>query len=581
MRYFYSTLLCLSTVVQLNSQSLLYAFTNEGTGTVDCNSSNVDITGATVITGRTGPGNDFDPSGGYVTCNSGIYVARYFAGGQLHWIFSLPYDNSLEGVPLSITTDKDGNIFLAGYIEDTLDLNPDSLASYNVSNANPTYENIFIASYDSTGNFRWGHSVSAPGTQSWARAVGVDSTGNVYVTGFFNGINQNMDFDPGAGTENLFAEPTDQVFLASYTNTGNFRWVLKTRGANSCYILASALDVDRYGNCYIGGDMEGSCDFNPTASNFILVTNQGGTRVQPFIAKYDSSGNFRWAFTMNCVATGAFNSNVTDLCLSPDEKKLAVTGTLGDGQYDFAPSGVFYVQGANSTAGYAASYDTSLSLNCAWSIMNAAGSSYCWPGGIDFDATGNIVYAGTVYSGTYDFDPGPGVAQLVASSPCIGFVSRHDSVGNFIQVFGVDYGIFNNLIIDSITNAITVTGEFDASGTTDMDPGPQQYILAPSFNIAYAVARYNSGLWVITSDPVNDPVEFNVYPVPATSLLNLRFESSDRRTISLYDSSGREVFGRSVSGSSVAVDISGNSPGIYLLVVNENGLLVRRVIVIQ
>src|SRR5437867_570055 len=61
-------------------------------------------------------------------------------------------------------------------------------------------------------------------------SIAVDSSGNVYTTGIFQGT---ADFDPGPGTYNLTsASSTFDVFISKLDSAGNFVWARRLGGAN-------------------------------------------------------------------------------------------------------------------------------------------------------------------------------------------------------------------------------------------------------------------------------------------------------------------------------------------------------------
>jgi hypothetical protein len=83
---------------------------------------------------------------------------------------------------------------------------------------------------------------------------------------------------------------------------------------------------------------------------------------------------------------------------------------------------------------------------------------------ITIDQSGNLITVGS-FSGTYDFDPGPGIFNLSASmSSCI-FISKLDNGGNFIWAKmlgsgpGMNFNQGNSVTTDPSGN-IYVTGQF-------------------------------------------------------------------------------------------------------------------------
>ena len=54
-----------------------------------------------------------------------------------------------------------------------------------------------------------------------AHAIAIDKSGNVYVTGYFQGT---CDFDPGFGTFNLSSSGGYDIFISKTDSSGNFLW---------------------------------------------------------------------------------------------------------------------------------------------------------------------------------------------------------------------------------------------------------------------------------------------------------------------------------------------------------------------
>lgn len=116
---------------------------------------------------------------------------------------------------------------------------------------------------------------------------------------------------------------------------------------------------------------------------------------------------------------------------------------------------------------------------------------------IEADPLGNIYFTG-IFSGTVDFDPGPGVFNMTAVGTDV-FVSKLDGSGNFLWAthFGGPGYINVNSIALNASGTICITGTFDQP--IDFDPGPGTNILIPLvYNDIYISKFDNSGnfLWV-------------------------------------------------------------------------------------
>ena len=104
-----------------------------------------------------------------------------------------------QDVGYSVTVDSSGNIYTTGLFQGTVDFDPGAGTANLTSNGG---RDVFVSKLDSSGNYLWAKSwgsAADPGLNAddTSRSVAVDSSGNVYTTGYFQ---RTVDFDPGAGT---------------------------------------------------------------------------------------------------------------------------------------------------------------------------------------------------------------------------------------------------------------------------------------------------------------------------------------------------------------------------------------------
>lgn len=155
----------------------------------------VDASGSVYTCGYYNGTVDFDPGAGpFLLTSAGlgdIFVSKLNASGNYVWAKSI--GGSSDDAAQSLTVDATGNILVTGFIQGTVDFDP------NAGVFNLTMPNLpcsYVWSLDSTGSFGW--AVHIGGSQGYALTV--DGSGSVYTVGSFDFAD---DFNPGSGTFNM------------------------------------------------------------------------------------------------------------------------------------------------------------------------------------------------------------------------------------------------------------------------------------------------------------------------------------------------------------------------------------------
>jgi hypothetical protein len=99
-------------------------------------------------------------------------------------------------------TDADGNIYSTGTFTGTFDADPGA-GTFNLVSAGG--DDIYVRKLDSGGNFVWAKQFGSTGVDQ-GHYISIDGSDNIDVIGTFSGT---VDFDPGAGTNNLTSATTD------------------------------------------------------------------------------------------------------------------------------------------------------------------------------------------------------------------------------------------------------------------------------------------------------------------------------------------------------------------------------------
>lgn len=418
------------------------------------------------ITGLFNGNADFDPSllpsilSGNGPGASNAFIAKYDSSGRYKWAFRLGGNSMLDDiVPRKIIYDNQGNIYITGKYMGTVDFDPGTGVSNLVSTTFGSYYDGFLAKYDTLGNYQWAISLSGNSDMDEGVSIVTDQQGNPYFTGRFKNT---VDFDPGIGVANLTSNGIDDIFVAKYDVNGNYLWAINIGGNN--FDFSHAITIDNQDNVIITGDFNGTVDFDPSPSISNLISSGVPT---PFIAKYDNTGNYLWAFEMKGVMAGGTGNE-----LDVDEMgNIYVTGFF-NGTVDFDPSNVTNNLSSNGALidAFVAKYDSNGNYLWAFSIGD---NNMDRGNDIKVDRNNNIYVTGSIIGGA-DFDPGPNSAYIPGAGGNDIFIASYDENGNYLwaEVFGtisdesgiaIDLSYSNCQIFMSLTGGFTTTIDFDPS----------------------------------------------------------------------------------------------------------------------
>ncbi|MEO8415532.1 MAG: SBBP repeat-containing protein [Ginsengibacter sp.] len=376
----------------------------------------------------------------------------------------------------SIAVDASGNVYTLGEFRGTEDFDPGA-GTYNLTSFSACCYDIYVSKLDDSGNFLWAKQLGGTDVD-YPTAIAVDATGNVYVTGDFEGT---ADFDPGAPVYSFTSFGSSDIFIVKLNTAGDFIWAAQMGGPSnpgSNSDLARSIAVDGAGNVYTTGVFVGTADFDPGAGVYNLTSydpfGQSG-----FVSKLDAGGNFVWAKQF----TGL--SNVVAVSIAIDVSGNVYTTGVFYSTTDFDPGPAIY----NLTPPEDNNYDIFIckldaSGNFVWAKRigspHIIGSSlWDMSYGIAVDAAGNVYTTGS-FPGTVDFDPGPGVYNMTAAGNLGAldiFISKLDTDGNFAwakQMGGAYTEVAYAIAVDAAENVYT-TGYY--TGRADFDPGPGVYNL--------------------------------------------------------------------------------------------------------
>jgi len=258
--------------------------------------------------------------------------------------------------------------------------------------------------------FAWARRVARtyPNDDELAMGLATDSAGNLYVAGWFDGVN---DF----GGVTLTSYGGQDAFVAKYGSAGNLQWVRQGGGTSinssgNFSDVARGVGVDAAGNVYVTGGFMG----NATFGAFNLI---GQKHHDFFLAKYDTGGTIQWmrqgvangddAYGTGIAVDSAGNSLVVGYFYGQTVEFDGITAT-NPGSASF-----FY-------AAFIVKYDSTGTAQ--WARGLGGGDTYSTSVGLD--AAGNCYVAGS-FAGTLKL----GTINLTSAGDRDGFLVKYNASG--------------------------------------------------------------------------------------------------------------------------------------------------------
>ncbi|MEO7995567.1 MAG: hypothetical protein ABI743_14305, partial [bacterium] len=355
-----------------------------------------------------------------------------------------------------------GEVYVASYVFGAIELSAGPCSSTPPTGFG---SDALLCRFDSSGNLDWAHRFSGSRSDSLV-ACGLGPDGTVWVSGITD--SPDTDWDPGPGVKPFDGLPGQtQAFVAGYSPRGEFLagWKLGVDALS----YDSDLDVSPTGAVYARSRFVGTdVDFDPGPGQALFSTVANTHDLM--LCQFDATGVLGWARRFECVVLGGIAEQANTLKAMNDGGVLI--GGLFSNTFDLDP-----------TAGVDSRVD--LGWSDAWLTRLGSAGDYRWGGawgGEDYDGVDSVAEGpGTQiavishFSGTVDFDPGPGTQVLTVplAEPWTA-ISSFTGMGSFERVGAVlSNGAATDCAVDG-SGRLIVSGWFQ--GTVDFDPGPGEAI---------------------------------------------------------------------------------------------------------
>lgn len=350
---------------------------------------------------------------------------KYNSQGVQQWVTRYNGPGNIGDFAVAVDIDPSGNIYVTGTDDD---LSVEVFPAYATIKYNPNGAEQWVARY----NVLW----------SYAKAIAVDNSGNVYVTG--------RSFAPGTHYD---------YATLKYNTAGDQQWISRYNGPGNSEDEATDIEIDGSGNTYVTGE----AFFNPGSSSDYATI------------KYSSSGNQQWAARYN--GTG----NTVDRA---EDVEVDISGNV-------------YVTGVSRGSATeddftTLKYNTSGVQQCE-ARYNSPGNNFDLASALAVDASGNIYVTGR--STNTGFSTITNIKYMMVPLSVNGQNTEIPQKFSLEQNFPNPFNPSTKINFDIPLNAVDIKLViFDAAGR-EVEILLNNELNAGSYTVDWNASQYSSGIY--------------------------------------------------------------------------------------
>lgn len=459
---------------------------------------------------------------------SDIVVAKFNNDGALIW--SRQFGGNSYDKGGSIICDSNNDLIFTGSFSSTVSFGDTSITSIGSAD-------IFIAKYDSCGNYLWVQQAGGGnGNLEYSdigKAIAFDINNNIYIAGSY--ADSTYFGDTVITSEEYLGGYLSSGFIAKYDSSGNFDWV-RSHFYNSVF---NHVTVDNENNLYVTGLV--SC---------FDMENEGHTMVN--ILKYDESGEIIWEKSSEFVNNYLTYQNSGGRSITIDHANNVYVTLYNFGYFELDDISLGY-------GNHLIKFDPD--GNIIWH-KGIAGDLGVYDSYVKYD--NEKIYITSSLGGTDTF----GDTTLTGESFYNLLIAELDCDGNFNWARQVE-GSYNSSqygyqIIHLDNNDIIISGRIDNTAYFD------------EITITGIAQGFLAKLSPDTTDGLGniDITPFiNMFPNPAEEIIHIQIKDEKNSTIEIINIEGQRLYTKELNTNFIQIDISNYPQGIYFVKVKSEDFI--------
>lgn len=386
----------------------------------------------------------------------------------------------------SVLVDSANNVYVGGYFVNQAVFGS---GSNTVTLTSAGGQDSFLAKYSSDGTLLWAQQSGGTGND-YVNALAFDATGNVVVTGVFQGV---AAFGQTGNRQAITAMGGYDGYVAKYATDGTFAWVRQLSGTAD--VFSRGVSTDRSGNIFITGYFMDNVTFGSGSSKVVLRTFG---QADGFVAKYAANGTFTWVKQFGGLSGDQGNGISVDRSGNVFVAGSATTGAVfgsGSNSKEFLPEA-----GSDS---FIAKYTNDGDFS--W-VQASGGSGNDQALAVATDVSGNAylvgAHSGSVFGSGADTQALSPVLNIINGVTADGFLAKYDPTGRLVWVRnmgGQSTDQYNSVAVDASGN-VYAGGQFNISAKVS-GGGKSQTLVADGSQDGL-VAKYTSDGTLVWARPL-------------------------------------------------------------------------------